>query len=239
MLMLGGCNNVDAKWIGGEISRVERERRHIRMLFWLCYVFDKDIALRTGQPPILVDEYCDLTFPDRYLEDHFLIQSFPRVSQGPHFADENIVPHLPGDLRLSILKGKTCRALYSMQATRKSDAELLRDIRELDSELESWRQSIPAEFRPALSIRENVRYDSTWRLPQSMQRIAMHLEYHYLMTAIHRASGRCLNLDMVDEHEEFRDHGVHSSLALSVEASRSTIFYLRAAVSGLANEAFW
>lgn len=118
----------------------EHEVRQLRMFFWLCYIFDKDIAVRTGQPPIIADQFCDLTLPDGYDEYRFSgRQMGPRRSLVQS-------PWLPGDLRLSMIKSKALQTLYSSASLRMSDAELLKTIRELDEELESWRASIPVKI---------------------------------------------------------------------------------------------
>jgi len=77
-------------------------------------------------------------------------------------------------------------------------------------------------------------------LPQSMQHIVLHLEYHHLMAMIHQASGRCCPVSPgASFHEGDRSGAIDSSLALALEASRSTLYYLQAAIDGLAGEAFW
>lgn len=196
------------------------------MLFWLCYIFDKDIALKLSQPPLMDVEYCDLTLPDEY-EDYY--SHIPNTEDEMVAPGDDRLPHFPGDPRLSHLKDKTARLLYSANAARKTDAELLRDIRQLDEELETWRLSVPPDFRPALSISSSKNYVAGKALAKNMRRTLLHLEYHYLMTTIHRASSRCTGWN----------GGVQSSMALSLEASRSTLIFLRAAVDGLAGQAFW
>ncbi|KAF5701075.1 Mut3p-like transcriptional activator [Fusarium globosum] len=199
------------------------------------------IALRTGQPPLMSDEYCDLTLPETYYDCYEYLpklnESLPQVS----FDEESLMPHLPGDPRLSQLKDKTSRLLYSAQAAKKSHAQLLCDIRELDEELEAWRQSLPPSFRPALSITNESQVAlQGMHLPRSMRHITLHLDYHHLMIAIHRASGRCMEPDP-GNHKDQPEWvpGVESSNALALEASRSTLVYLRAAMCGVAGEAFW
>jgi hypothetical protein len=240
IFMLGGHTQTNIKPYGAEVTRKEREIRHLRMIFWLCYIFDQDIALRTGQPPIMCQEHCDLTLPDGYLENCFCLPALGNGIVSPSFADESLFPYLPGDLRLAQLKEKTFRLLYSVQALGKSDAELLCDIRELDNEIEIWRVSIPLKFRPALSISQHPCLVPETKLPQSMQHIALRLEYHHLMAAIHRASGRCYPISPdASFYERERSGAIDSSLALALEASRSTLHYLQAAIDGLAGEAFW
>jgi hypothetical protein len=106
----------------------------LRKLFCLCYLLDKEISPRTGQPPAIGDNYCDLTLPGGYLDIQYLDEY---LSGDVIHLDEFAFSLLSGDLRLTMTKLKACRLLYSAQALQKSDADLLRDIHELDEELES------------------------------------------------------------------------------------------------------
>ncbi|KAK4223151.1 putative transcription factor [Podospora fimiseda] len=237
---------------------VLRTQRHLRKLFWLTYFFDKEISLRTGQPPAIVDEHCDLSIPPGYSQAQYLDKYlYLDASSFSSEVDETTIPILPGDLRLALIKSKTCRLLYSAEALRKSDAELLRNIRELDSELESWRLSIPEKHRPILSglaseKRQEKVNASLQDVPDSVRAIVINLEYHYLVATIHRATSRCstwtrtrtnLGLGIMGEigaGEKTREtiRGVSSSLTLSVEASRSTLLFLRTAVPAFLTHAF-
>ncbi|KAK0614905.1 hypothetical protein B0T17DRAFT_592780 [Bombardia bombarda] len=237
--MLGGHTMPDP-WstadADSETARIDpagqQLKRHLRKLFWLCYTFDKEISLRTGQPPSIDDEHCDLTLPGGYLEIQYL-DMYADVA----LRDETAVPILMGDLRLSIIKSKACNLLYSSQALRKSDAELLRDIRELDDELERWRLSIPPKHQPALALHQpHAMAEPKVEKSDSIRTMVINFEYHYLVTTIHRATGRCRAWA---EGESFEMEGVSSSLALSVEASRSTLIYMRSAMNSLLAEAFW
>ncbi|ETS78790.1 hypothetical protein PFICI_08643 [Pestalotiopsis fici W106-1] len=203
-----------------------RIKCHIRKYFWMCYSFDKDAAIRSGHPPAISDEHCNLTLPSQYSDPN---QELRIDSVGN--------PFLPGDLRLALIKSKAGRLLYSAQALLKSDAELLRDIRELDDELEEWRMAISPSYRPSLSYRESDGgINHNLSVSEKMHHIITNFEYHYLVATIHQATSRCRSWDNRDSGES---EGVSSSLALSVEASRSTLLYLRTAVEALAGESFW
>ncbi|KAK2593082.1 hypothetical protein QQS21_009212 [Conoideocrella luteorostrata] len=214
-----------------DLTLQEHEDGHLRTLFWLCYVLDKDIALRTGQPPIINDQFCDLTLPDGYVQDRFIGRQRNRKSGRL----QN--PWLPGDLKLSMIKSKAVTSLYSTPSLRMSDAELLKTIRELDEELESWRTSIPEEFSPSLSIRRDVRLAQHESVSQGMLLIELHLDYHFLLNTIHCASGRCMNWEASSTQQ--LSFGVQSSFDLSVQASRATMIYLSASADRVAGEAFW
>lgn len=236
--MLGGHLLTDP-WTMSEESSDDRcaswtaqAERHLRKLFWLCYIWDKEISLRTGQPPAVSDDHCDLTLPYGYLDiqyhDEFFYSDVTDL-------DESAVPVLPGDLRLTMIKSKAATILYSVQALRKSDADLLRDVRELDEELETWRLSVPPRHRPVLSLTESVIW-SREEKPKSVRTVVINFEYHYLMATIHQATSRCRAWTARESGET---GSVRSSLALAVEASRSTLMSLRYAVHGLLEDASW
>ncbi|KAK9772248.1 hypothetical protein SCAR479_11103 [Seiridium cardinale] len=210
----------------GETDDTWRVKCHLRKYFWMCYSFDKDIALRSGQPPCISDEHCDLTLPRTYSDP----------SHEAH-VDTNGNPFLPGDLRLAKIKSKALRLLFSTQALQKSDAVLLRDIRELDDELEAWRLTLNPKTRPSLSRHaDGCLVDPNVSMEQRMHYIITNFEYHHLMAAIHQTTSRCRSWCNSESGEL---EGVSSSLALSVEASRSTLISLRTAGQSMAGESFW
>jgi hypothetical protein len=203
-----------------------RKKRHLRNLFWLCYTIEKDVALRTGQPLVLSDENCDLTLPPGYVEQLY-------SSLGIHHHSRELPDHpmFPVDLRLSIIKSRAYSALYSFRGLQKTDAELLKEIRELDDELERWRMSVPPEWRPTLSFSHETPDPNV-----SMHSVMLRLNYHLCMTIIHQASSRCKSWV---QGQGGMIEGVSSSLALSVEASRSTLLYLESAEHVLVDGVFW
>ncbi|KAJ5654865.1 hypothetical protein N7490_001868 [Penicillium lividum] len=220
IFMLGG--NLPNSRTYSEGEHCPRRQQQLRNLFWICYTVDKDFALRTGQPPVISDENCDLTLPTGYLDRAF---SDPENEDMPY---EH--PVFPLDLRLSIIKSRIYSALYSVSALQKSDADLLKSIRKLDDELEQWRLSIPTQWRPTMSFSPEASDPNV-----SMYAVMLRLNYYLCTSIIHQASSRCKawlqgNVTM---------EGVNSSLALSVEASRSTLCYLEAAEHVLGDCAFW
>lgn len=203
-----------------------RMQRHLRNLFWLCYVIEKDIALRTGQPLALSDENCDLTLPPGYVD-----QLYTSMAYHHHSRELPDNPIFPVDLRLSIIKSRAYSTLYSFRALQKTDTELLKEIRELDDDLERWRISVPLEWRPTLSFSHETPDPNV-----SMHSVMLRLNYHLCMTIIHQASSRC---KAWDKGQGRMMEGVKSSLALSVEASRSTLLYLETAEHVLMDGVFW
>ncbi|PWY83666.1 Zn(II)2Cys6 transcription factor [Aspergillus sclerotioniger CBS 115572] len=205
-----------------------RTQMHVRRIFWLCYTIEKDVSLRTGQPQAFSDDNCDLTIPPNYGVNLFTCPlDYQHVPPGEMPED----PVYPVDIRLSIIKSRAYSALYSFKGLKKTDAEILKEIRELDDELEKWRLSVPLQWRPTLSFSQETPDPNA-----NMHSVILRLNYHLCMTIIHQASGRCRSWS---KEQGGIMHGVNSSLALSVEASRSTLLYLQASEHVLIDGIFW
>jgi hypothetical protein len=230
LFALGG-HTLDVTPLGTNPSTSEIADVHLRKLFWLMYMFDKELTLRTGQPPKISDEYCNLNTPsDR---DNVLAATSVSDKHGSYCSD----PWIPGIRTLSILRSKIFRLLYSFEAFCKSETELLMAIRELDEELESWRQSVPAERRPDLTASHTKALSGVRRDGKTVHHMLHHLEYHHLMMIIHSASSRCRKAP--GNTSETNIIGLQSSLELSVQASRVSLAIIRAGAQRFPTQAFW
>ncbi|KAL4921499.1 hypothetical protein BDW62DRAFT_208466 [Aspergillus aurantiobrunneus] len=227
IFMLGGHIFTNQRsWLPKSSTDTDaRVKCHLRNLFWLCYTIEQDVSLRTGQGQLFSEENCDLSLPPAYVEEMYVsLQYHHNATNLP----EN--PIFPIDLRLSVIKARAYSALYSFKAMKKTDAEILKDIRELDDELERWRLSVPPRWRPTLSFSHETPDPNC-----NMHSVILRLNYHLCMTIIHQASSRCKSWATQGCVME----GVSSSLALSVEASRSTLLYLETSGHVLVDGVFW
>lgn len=200
-----------------------RRYYHLRNLFWICYQQDKELCLRSGQPPSLSEYNCDLDLPMGYERDYNISLTQQRF--------EN--PVFPGDLRLSQMKSKAYIDLYSRRALEKDGALILSDIRQLDAELEQWRMQIPPDYRPTLLFEQD-----TTQMPERLhiRSLMIRLEYHYCMAYIHQACARFGSMSGARDQEI---QGVSSSLTLSIAACRSSLYYLVAVQHTLFVRDFW
>lgn len=191
-------------------------------------MLDKDLSLRTGNPPLLSDAYCDPIPPDVPLDDQSYQMGINQVSE-PHDGFSEGV-------RLAILKEKACQLLFSARALRENDNKLLSSIRQLDDEIERWRLSVPVNLRPALYVSQIALIEaSNESIPHVMGRLSLQLDYHHLMTVIHTTVRRCTT---ETEGTEGLHHVVHSSFDLSLVASRSTLWCLKFLISNMTKEAY-
>lgn len=201
---------------------------HLRDLFWLCYSFDKDICLRTGQPPCMNDAHCDLTLPSDYvwLQNINLQQTIPQINN-------HTIPLFPWDLRLSMLKSRIYNELYSASSLHQPVSELLSRIRGLDEALEQWRLSLPGEFRPTLYFSGETPVSAN----VNTQAVMLRLAYYHCITTVHQATSRrhVSQPDLVGP----RLNGIGSSASLSIAASRSTLSYLHRVLPVVKGERFW
>ncbi|KAF5536613.1 transcriptional regulatory [Fusarium mexicanum] len=205
----------------GSDSAVDRRHRHIRNLFWLCYILDKDIALRYGRPPCLTRDYCDLTLP----HDWARVYNAPARTTQDEMVSHDDAVCFSQDLCLSQIKETICLFLCSLDNSKLSDAAILGQVRQLDGDIETWRLSIPMDYRPKWSLSsEKPLIHPDMSFVQRTRCLNLQLEYKYLTTVIHTAVRRCGATYTVDESLPDDLHNVyHSSSDISLEASRTTL----------------
>lgn len=201
---------------------------HLRNLFWIAYVLDKELCIRMGEPVAIHDEDCDLSLPPRYEEQLNRLLLSEKVDQ---MEFEGYL--YPTDLRLIKIKSRAYGVFYGPGALCKSDIDVLRSIRELDNTLEEWRLSIPPRYRPNISPSQVV---STHNPVLDTHSVIVRMDYHHCMAIIHQASGRC---KAWASDQSNGVNGVSSSFALSVETSRSSLLCLQSVLHVLPNGTFW
>ncbi|KAL6871888.1 N-terminal fungal transcription regulatory domain-containing protein [Trichoderma novae-zelandiae] len=227
-----------------EPSLPDRRQIHLRKLFWLCYTHRNDLTFTSelAHTRFASKDY-DLSDPEKYLShDAFLQKPDDNVEVEPmgSIAWDRLLPFLPGDPHLGLLKEKIHDLLYSSSALEIIDSELLARIRQLDDELESWRLAIPPALRPKLSMVpvQGVLWNHTF--PSYLRSVQLQLEYHHLLTIIHTPVRRfgATQGENTTLPEELHS-AMHSSIDLSLEASRSTLRLLKEPMATVKQETFW
>ncbi|KAF5688007.1 hypothetical protein FDENT_5061 [Fusarium denticulatum] len=158
-------------------------------------------------------------------------------------ASPALVACLPRDTNLARIKENASNILCSPRAFKYTEGELLAHVRQLDDELEEWRLSISASYRPRLSISS----DLVFGLPASLNKrdrmkertyfINLQLDYLFTIINIHTLVRKCG--DFEENLPDDLHSVVESSADLSIEASRSIFRILDQIVELWEEDALW
>lgn len=188
-------------------------------MFWIAYLFDKDISIRSGRPSVQDDSDMNVDLP---------LQDPPDgVGNVPLLDGRGKANYFRIICRFGLITSKVYSRLYSTRASRQSDGELLNVIGELDRELEEWKESIPPDFQPDSGIRITHR-------PLVLHIIAMHFAYYNCLATVHRMSvhhgyfsSRLSNYAIQGLNSQPLNPRIFSSSSICVQAARSTIHLVK------------
>lgn len=202
---------------GFNLNPVEIEQR--KRVFWIGYMLDKDICLRSGRPPAQDDDDMHVELPSADPEDN--------IGNIPLADGKGKVNLFRLMCEFSTIESKVYRQLYSTKASKQSDGELLNTIGELDSQLEEWKDSIPVDFRPEHEIKAS-------HTPLILHVVVLHFAYYNCLTTIHRMSvhhgywtSRLSNYAIQGLNARPLNPRVFSSAALCVSAARASIHLIK------------
>ncbi|ETN40371.1 uncharacterized protein HMPREF1541_04648 [Cyphellophora europaea CBS 101466] len=198
------------------LNPIEAEQR--KRVFWIAYMLDKDTCLRSGRPPAQDDDDMNVELPSNDPPDN--IGNIPLEGGGK----VNLFRLM---CEFAIISSKVYRRLYSVQASRQTDGELLNTIGEIDKELEAWKDSIPLDFRPEHEIK-------TSHTPLILHIVVLHFSYYNCLTTIHRMSvhhgywtSRLSEYAIQGLNARPLNPRVFSSAALCVAAARASIHLIK------------
>jgi hypothetical protein len=202
---------------GFNLNPVEIEQR--KRVFWIAYMLDKDLCLRSGRPPAQDDDDMNVELPEADPVDN--IGNIP-LADGK--GKMNLFRLM---CEFAVIESKVYKRLYSTKAVKQSDGELLATIGELDQELENWKDSIPIDFRPEHEIKAS-------HTPLILHVVVLHLTYYNCLTTIHRMSihhgywtSRLSNYAIQGLNAKPLNPRVFSSAALCTAAARASISLLK------------
>jgi hypothetical protein len=202
---------------GFSLNPVEVEQR--KRVFWIGYMLDKDICLRSGRPPVQDDDDMNVELPSEDPPDN--IGNIP-LADGK--GKTNLFRLM---CTFAIISSKVYKQLYSTSATKQTDGELLNTIGELDKELEDWKDGIPIDFRPEHEIKAS-------HTPLILHIVVLHFAYYNCLTTIHRMSvhhgywtSRLSNYAIQGLNARPLNPRVFSSATLCVAAARASIHLIK------------
>ncbi|KAK2761508.1 nadh oxidase [Colletotrichum kahawae] len=142
----------------------EVARQRVR-LFWITYIMDKEISLKSKTPSFQLDVDIDLPLPERNPEDGAGIMFARNGSKFNYFRAR---------VELSHIAGKVYDQLYSTRARKVSPQDRQLRVTRLEQMLENWRRNLPPEFQ----------IDSALQCLDSLPIVHMSLLYHGYFTAM-------------------------------------------------------
>ncbi|EED20142.1 fungal specific transcription factor, putative [Talaromyces stipitatus ATCC 10500] len=194
------------------LNPVEVEQR--KRVFWIAYLLDKDICLRSGRPPVQDDDDMNVELPSEIPPDNAGL--IPLIGEGT-------VNMFRLMCRFAIIESRVYKRLYSTKAAKQSDGELLNTIGELDRELEEWKDSIPVDYRPEHEIKAT-------HPPLILHVMILHFAYYNCLTTIHRMAvhhgywtSRLSNYAIQGLYARPLNPRVFSSANICVTAARASI----------------
>ncbi|QKX56587.1 uncharacterized protein TRUGW13939_03692 [Talaromyces rugulosus] len=195
------------------LNQVEMEQR--KRVFWIAYMMDRDLCLRSGRPPVQDDDDMNVELPSDEPPDN--------VGNIPLSDGQGKVNLFRVMCRFSIIQSRVYKRLYSARAAKQSDGELLNTIGELDKELEEWKESIPTDYRPEHEIKAT-------HTPLLLHVVMLHFAYHNCLTTIHRMAvhhgywtSRLSNYAIQGLNARPLNPRVFSSANICVSAARASI----------------
>ncbi|KAF2865225.1 hypothetical protein BDV95DRAFT_632430 [Massariosphaeria phaeospora] len=127
------------------------DARQRACVFWMAYILDKDLSMRSKQPSVQLDDDVDLELPSPevfpYQVDDGCIGD---TSVGPGIivtADGAVeMNYFVTRIQLAVIGGGVYDYLYSTRSQKRSIEERSRALESLACALETWKASIPFEF---------------------------------------------------------------------------------------------
>ncbi|KAK0626710.1 fungal-specific transcription factor domain-containing protein [Immersiella caudata] len=202
---------------GFNLNPIEVEQR--KRVFWIAYMLDKDLCLRSGRPPAQDDDDMNVELPSADPPDN--IGNIP-LADGK--GKMNLFRVM---CEIATIESKVYKRLYSTKATKQSPGEILNVIGELDQELDEWKDSLPIDFRPEHEIKAS-------HTPLILHIVMLHFTYYNCLTTIHRMSihhgywtSRLSNYAIQGLNARPLNPRVFSSAALCTSAARASISLLK------------
>jgi hypothetical protein len=120
-------------------------------VFWLAYILDKDLSMRSKQPSIQIDDDINLDLPSptvlQYNEDRSKINNTDDATGVITTADGTIkMNYLTARIQLAAVEGGVYDYIYSTRSRKRSPEERSRALQSVAFALEQWKASIPSEF---------------------------------------------------------------------------------------------
>jgi Fungal specific transcription factor domain. len=172
--------------------------RHKRA-FWIAYILDKDMSIKTGMPSTYNDDDISLGYTT----------SDSLGCPGKVVVSEVCVEATIFRLRaqLAVIESKIQNQLYSEKSTKCSATQLLQAVVELEYRLEDWKGHVPLNIQPG-----NIDWSTV--IPPREPIILLHLVYYRAMSAVHSFAAHLMPANDLDcLSQSISSEIIHTSMA--------------------------
>jgi hypothetical protein len=137
-------------------SLLARQRAYV---FWLAYIFDKDLSMRSKQPSIQIDDDINLDLPSptvlQYHDVRSTINDTDDATGVITSADGTVkMNYLTARIQLAAVEGGVYDYIYSTRSRKRNPEERSRALQSVAYALEQWKASIPPEFNASTGSRK-------------------------------------------------------------------------------------
>jgi hypothetical protein len=200
MIMLAGYHEASTRAQTSESDVLHRQR-----LFWQAYVMDQDLSIRLGKPPAIATDTI-FAFPEGQPEDGVAVITLD---------DGSRLDYIREQVSLATIQRKIYSKLRALLHDKPSPDPMLTIMRELEGELQVWREGLPDTAKSQESLRD-ANYGRLMCLT------CLHYTYFQLIIAIHTYVFR--HPSLCDE-PAWRSQYVHSA-DMCVTAARAAVSLL-------------
>lgn len=190
------------------VSNEEAEKR--QGLFLAFYILDRDISLRMGRCPTILDFDISAKYPSSLVKE-----------------EGNPVILIAKLLKIA---GKTYPLLFSAEASKKKPTDLVRAIYDLDKELMQWKEEVPVEWRPDGGLDYFEKMHREAKVPSKewfdlLSKMYLHFIFYEVLTTIHRITAyhpSWIYATIVDENTNSNGNLTNGNSSASVGSSQSS-----------------
>lgn len=167
------------------------------------------MSLRTGLPALIDDDDIGISIPS--MENAFLSNETA--------SDLKDTSYFPLAVELALIQAKICKWLYSPHFCMKPVKQQANLIQQLDRLLETWKESIPAQWQ--------IGQDSQCQESGMNPVMYLHMAYYYSLSTIHRVSLEIFmppeQRDTAKEQCRYYSDQFEASAKVCLSAARATL----------------
>lgn len=127
-------------------------------VFWMAYILDKDLSMRSKQPSIQLDDDIDLDLPSPEVAQYQVDMCVDANTGSAHGDIATIdgnskMNYFVTRIQLAVIEGGVYDYLYSTRSSKRSPEERVKALQSVSHALETWKASIPVEFSACVAPR--------------------------------------------------------------------------------------